>query len=203
MGTEEKGGSLILTKVAISGSEGIERVSVFLWRNPACFTLHFSSRPPRPPGSLSHTLVQDELSRSRGSPLLPRPFAPGSISLTSSSRPPRPSPFFRFSSSSPPAPRRHPLSIYFSLFGAVDRVTSNVNQSVGIVASFLRPAVLIPALTALAERIFRCYSYASISRRIHCCASQVRPASSSSRTQRSFSVSLDFGEPPVNVQQVL
>lgn len=31
-----------------------------------------------------------------------------------------------------------PLSIYFSLFGAVDRVTSNVNQSVGIVASFLR-----------------------------------------------------------------
>lgn len=33
----------------------------------------------------------------------------------------------------------HPsLSIYFSLFGAVDRVTSNVNQSAGIVASFLR-----------------------------------------------------------------
>lgn len=30
------------------------------------------------------------------------------------------------------------LSIYFSLFGAVDRVTSNVNQSAGIVASFLR-----------------------------------------------------------------
>lgn len=30
------------------------------------------------------------------------------------------------------------LSIYFSLFEAVVRVTSNVNQSVGIVASFLR-----------------------------------------------------------------
>lgn len=35
-------------------------------------------------------------------------------------------------------PHRASLSIYFSLFGAVDRVTSNVNQSAGIVASFLR-----------------------------------------------------------------
>lgn len=37
-----------------------------------------------------------------------------------------------------PALRLSSLSIYFSLFGAVDRVTSNVNQSAGIVASFLR-----------------------------------------------------------------
>jgi len=71
-----------------------------------------------------------------------------------SSRAPPPSPFFvrLSSSSSSPSPSPGPpppfcslallhfpsLSIYFSLFGAVDRVTSNVNQSAGIVASFLR-----------------------------------------------------------------
>lgn len=52
-----------------------------------------------------------------------------------------------------PALRFSSLSIYFSLFGAVDRVTSNVNQSAGIVASFLRQWFSIFALERCMEPV--------------------------------------------------
>lgn len=124
-------GSLILTKVAISEANVIERdrerkrereneISRFAFLVDFPLLLFLLLPPP----FFFFSFTKSAISSASREILFP--FSPF-LSFAS--------PFFCFSSSSS-------LSIYFSLFEAVVRVTSNVNQSVGIVASFATPAVL-------------------------------------------------------------
>lgn len=128
--SRRKKGSLILTKVAISGADVIEHE-----RETKSLSFCISRRLPLILISSSSFLLlffffiheKRDLRFARD----PLPFSFSFLSLSLS--------LFclslLLSSASLPPPS---LSIYFSLFEAVVRVTSNVNQSVGIVASFLR-----------------------------------------------------------------
>ena len=138
--------SLILTKVAISGTDVIGRgpaISTYKIQPASfCISHHRPSSSPLfsfsfsffPSSSFSHSHSRKPRLHLAGIHPL---YLVGSLLVRSLSY------LFRLlllsSASLPLLPLPPPpLSIYFSLFGAVDRVTSNVNQSVGIVASFLR-----------------------------------------------------------------
>lgn len=131
--SRRKEGSLILTKVAISEADVIEHE-----RETKSLSLslsRFASLVDFPLSLFLLLLLFFFFTHEKRDLLFARDPLPFSFPLLSLS-------FFclslLLSSASLPPPPPPSLSIYFSLFEAVVRVTSNVNQSVGIVASFLR-----------------------------------------------------------------